>query len=215
VQFSDAPSGPGGSMPTTSRDHQSDDRRQDQAQFNNHSGGMEPMVYQPVGRGRGRGDRDVTYGRGRGGAAWAGRGGRGRGTELPERGDVRGARHNAGAWGNRQPINDPANEAPNSLTRGKWWHDSAQSQLCCRSHDCGLKQEVPFCQGCGQHHHGREWCYKKNEEGFNATGYWCENRKGRAPLASREGRPYGTTARSNHIDADYNSGEGPPGAGLA
>jgi hypothetical protein len=184
------------------------------ATFNNHSGGAEPMVYQPAGRGRGRG---VSSPRGRGGQ-WAGRGGReygqeGRQAQPSGRGDAGGASHNAGQWGNRQPINNPDHESATALSCGKWWHDSSQANLCCRAPDCGTKQEIPFCQGCGQHHHGREWCYKKNEDGFNATGYWSENRKGRAPLPSREGRPYGAPpARHNHMDAD---GTGNSGQGLA
>lgn len=190
-----------------------------ESRLNNHSGGTEPMTYQPAGRGRGRTDRGDTYTRGRGNSQGAGYGGRGRGGPSPysSRGDAGGAGHNAGSWGNRQPINDPKNEEPQALTRGKWWHDSSQANLCCRTSDCGTKQEIPFCQGCGQHHHGREWCYKKSEDGFNATGYWSENRKGRAPLPSREGRPYGTPpARHNHMDAG-GSGEqqSSPGAGLA
>jgi len=175
------------------------------AQYNNHSGGTEPMTYQPPGRGRGRGDSSM---RGRGGGQWADRSQGGRGynqgaaTDATSgRGDQRGAGHNAGLFGNRQPINDPGHEAPNVLMRGKWWHDSSQTNLCCRSPDCGSKQEVPFCQGCGQHHHGREWCYKKNDDGFNATGYWSENRKGREPLRSRDGRAWGSPpARVNHMD---------------
>ena len=186
------------------------------AQFNNHSGGTEPMTYQPASRGRGRNDRSEPYGRGRGGLQGTGRGGRGRGFENQSRGDVRGAGHNSESWGHRQPINDPRNEEPHALTKGKWWHDSTQASLCCRSSDCGTKQEVPFCQGCGQHHHGREWCYKKNEDGFNATGYWSENRKGRAPLLSRDGRAWGSPpARANHIDAGEASHPHQQGQGLA
>jgi hypothetical protein len=192
--------------------NESDNNHPDQllVTCNNHSGGSEPMVYQPAGRGRGSP-------RGRGGGQWTSRGGRGANQgSTPEvtsgRGDYRGATRNAGEWGNRQPINDPAIES--ALNRGKWWHDSSQTNLCCRSADCGSKQEIPFCQGCGQHHHGREWCYKKNDEGFNATGYWSENRKGRAPLLSREGRAYGAPpARINHMDA--NGTGDPPGQGLA
>jgi hypothetical protein len=186
------------------------------ATFSNHSGGAEPMVYQPAGRGRGRGSSSP---RGRGGQ-WTGRGQGGRGYNQGEttdatsgRGDRNGAGRNNGQFGNRSPINDPNNEAASVLHRGKWYHDSSQTNLCCRSPDCGSRQEIPFCQGCGQHHHGREWCYKKNEDGFNATGYWSENRKGRAPLPSREGRPYGSPpARHNHMDA---GGTETTGQGLA
>jgi hypothetical protein len=177
----------------------------DVAQHNNHSGGTEPMTYQPSGRGRGGGDFSPR-GRGRGQGAGRGQGGRSyHQGENPDamagRGDRKGAGWNASQFGHRQPINDPKNENPNALPRGKWWHDSSQVNLCCRSPDCGSKQEVPFCQGCGQHHHGREWCYKKNDEGFNATGYWSENRKGREPLRSRDGRAWGAPpARANHMD---------------
>jgi hypothetical protein len=172
------------------------------------------MTYQPPGRGRGRGDWPT---RGRGGGQWAGRGGRGNGQETANgRGDSRGAGVNAGQWGNRQPINDPGNESTSALPKGKWWHDSSQTNLCCRSADCGSKQEIPFCQGCGQHHHGREWCYKKNDEGFNATGYWSENRKGRAPLMSRDGRAWGAPpARSNHMGAGGLEQGADRGQGLA
>jgi hypothetical protein len=184
------------------------------AQFNNHSGGAEPMVYSPPVRGRGRGGFSP---RGRGGSQWAGRGERG--TERTPtdsgRGDGAGSSRNAEQWGNRQPINDPANES--SLTKGKWWHDSTNPHLCCRDAECGTRQDIPFCQGCGQHHHSREWCYKKRDEGFNAQGYWSENRKGQAPLPSRTGRAYGTPpARLNHMDAG--GGQNPPshaGQGLA
>ena len=184
------------------------------AQHNNHSGGTEPMTYQPPGRGRGRGDWPT---RGRGGGQWAGRGGRGSGQETANgRGDSKGAGVNAGQWGNRQPINDPSNESTSALPKGKWWHDSSQTNLCCRSADCGSKQEIPFCQGCGQHHHGREWCYKKNDEGFNVAGYWSENRKGRAPLMSRDGRAWGAPpARSNHMEAGGSEQGADQGQGLA
>ena len=177
------------------------------AQFNNHSGGAEPMVYTPAGRGRGRGDVPL---RGRGGGQWTSRGGRGAGSNYanernPSRGDGPGAGRNAEQWGNRQPVNDPAIETGlerDQGGKGKWWHDSSQLNLCCKDPECGNRQEVPFCQGCGQHHHGREWCYKRREEGFNATGYWCENRRGRAPLASKTGRPFGSPpARFNHMGA--------------
>jgi hypothetical protein len=200
----------------------------EEAQFNNHSGGTEPMTYQPAGRGRGRSDRGESYARGRGDPQGAGRGGRGRGVDYPSRGDAKGAGRNAEPWGNRQPINDPRNEEQQTLTKGKWWHDSRQENLCCKDANCGQRQDVPFCQGCGQHHHGREWCYKSKEEGFNATGYWCDNRKGRAPLASRTGRPFGApptgrafgappTARFNHMGStpDGDADGLHSGAGLA
>jgi hypothetical protein len=186
-----------------------------EAQFNNHSGGAEPMIYSP-GRGRGRGDGSL---RGRGRGQWENRGSGGRGTS---RGDYAGANQNAEQWGRRQPINNVANESSLEKSqggKGKWWHDSRQENLCCKDADCGNRQDVPFCQGCGQHHHGREWCYKGKEDGFNATGYWCDNRKGRAPLASRTGRPFGAppTARFNHMGsaAEGNQDESRSGAGLA
>jgi hypothetical protein len=171
------------------------------ARFNNHSGGAEPMTYTPRGRGRG-GETQ----RGKGGE-WPNRG---RGSLA--RGDAAGANRNAESWGHRQPINDATAEATLDKAqggRGKWWHDSSQLNLFCRDRECGARQDIPFCQGCGQHHHGREWCYKSKEEGFNATGYWCENRKGCAPLTSRTGRPFGPPpARLNHMYGDTTSTEG-------
>jgi hypothetical protein len=131
-----------------------------EASFDNHSGGVEPMQY--------RREEGKHHGRG-GGAA---------------RGNYQGQ---AGLFRERAPVNDPARENVSILVKGKWWHDSADLSCCCKNTDCGAKQEVPFCQGCGQHQHSREYCYKRNDSRFNPTGYWCENRKGQPPIPSLGG----------------------------
>ncbi len=127
-----------------------------EANFDNHSGGVEPMQYR----------REEGKSQGRGGGA--------------ARGNYQGRN-----FRERAPVNDPANENVAVLVKGKWWHDSADLSCCCKNTDCGAKQEVPFCQGCGQHQHSREYCYKRSDSRFNPTGYWCENRKGQPPMKGR------------------------------
>jgi len=114
------------------------------------------------------------WSRGGGGAAR----GRGGGTT---RGGFQGNRET------RQSVNNPAEETTSKLPKGKYWHDSTDLACCCKSADCGARQEIPFCQGCGQHHHDREFCYKGKDSRYNATGYWCENRKGQPPIQSLGG----------------------------
>ncbi len=150
----------------TSREPHPYDER---VQFSNHSGGTESMQYQPKWNQRGGG---VARGRGRG---------VGRGTPI----DVR----------QRAPINDPSEETLTKLPKGKFWHDSSDPACCCKTSECGVRQEVPFCQGCGQHHHEREFCYKGNDSRYNATGYWCDNRKGQPPIQSLGGTYPGSPKR--------------------
>ena len=151
----------------------------DGADFNNHSGGTEPMQYQ--------------WSRGGGGSA------RGRGGSSA-RGNLQGSRET------RAPVNNPDEETVSKLPKGKFWHDSNDPACCCRSADCGARQDVPFCQGCGQHHHTREFCYKAKDSRYNATGYWSENRKGQPPIQSLGGTYPGSP---NKGQAQYQSSEQP------
>ena len=150
--------------------HQHEERS---AQFNTHSGGTEPMQYQ----------RDGGGARGRGGGA----------TRGNHQGQSQRDQHR-----DRLPINDPAEEQVSKLSKGKWWHDSTDLSCVCKTVDCGAKQEVPFCQGCGQHHHSREFCFKRNDSRFNSSGYWSDNRKGQPPISSLGGSyPGSPTKRVN------------------
>ena len=54
----------------------------------------------------------------------------------------------------------------------------------------GLRQDVPFCQGCGMHGHDRPNCYKSGEPWFNPTGYWCINRPNENPIEGLGGQRY-------------------------
>jgi hypothetical protein len=143
------------------------------ARLNNHSGGTEPMQYQ----------RDGARGRG-GGAA------RGTYQGQPQREQQR----------DRVPINDPAEEQVSKLSKGKWWHDSTDLSCVCKTVDCGAKQEVPFCQGCGQHHHSRELCFKRNDSRFNSSGYWSDNRKGQPPISSLGGSYPGSPVKRQNFE---------------
>ena len=97
----------------------------------------------------------------------------------------------------RLPVNDPAEEVVSKLSKGKWWHESSDLSCCCKTVDCGAKQEIPFCQGCGQHHHGREFCYKRKDSRFNPAGYWSENRKSQPPIQSLGGSYPGSPKNAN------------------
>ncbi len=116
------------------------------AQLNNHSGGIEPMQYQ----------RDGSGTRGRGGHSGV------------TRGNYQGQQPREQTQ--RLPVNDSAEEVVSKLSKGKWWHDSSDLSCCCKTVDCGAIQEIPFCQGCGQHHHGREFCYKRKDSRVLAIG---------------------------------------------
>jgi hypothetical protein len=142
---------------------------------------MEPMAWQPNQAGRGRGGRS-----------------RGRSEPPPGRGDRKGAAKGE-SFGTRQPINNPMHESPSCLMKGPYWHENGDL-LRCSSALCGAPfDSTVFCQGCGWKGHSREWCYKSNEPGFNATGYWSINRKGQPPLPGKNGQFRG--ARGNLMDA--------------
>jgi hypothetical protein len=168
---------------------------------------MESMTWQPSQRdgfARGRGSRG---GRGRASSAPPFR--RESSTVLmpPGRGDRFGAAKGE-QFGNRQPINNPANESPHVLTKGPYWHENGDL-LRCISATCGQPFDTTvFCQGCGWLGHSREWCYKSAEPGFNPTGYWSVNRKGQPPLPGKNGQFRG--ARGNMMDASEEQGSGAP-----
>ena len=134
--------------------------------------------------------RDATqyqWSRGGGGGVARGRGGGVARGNFQERPDAR----------PRFPINDPQEETVGKLPKGKFWHDSSDPTCCCKTPDCGIRQEVPFCQGCGQHHHEREFCYKGQDHRYNKTGYWCDNRKSQPPIQSLGGSyPGASSARA-------------------
>jgi hypothetical protein len=138
--------------------------------FANHGG--EPMTYQ-WNRGRGRGQAAYQPPSSRGG----GIAGRTQGANLPT---VK------PQW-NKSEEEAARTGRDDQLPNGPRWHDSSDPACNCRSPDCGEKQEIPYCQGCNQHHHDRANCFKRNDERFNAEGYWCINKKGQGPIPSLNG----------------------------
>ena len=126
----------------------------------------------------------------------------GRGGHRGGRGELRGVRRLDGS--NRQ-VNSNAEETKEKLPKGPRWHDSTMASCKCRDPDCGTRQDVPFCQGCGLHGHDRPFCYKAGEPMFNPSGYWCVNRPNEAPIEGlgkrREGASTIATSRSNMMDA--------------
>jgi len=96
-------------------------------------------------------------------------------------------------------------ESKAKLPKGPRWHDSAMEKCRCRDPDCGLRQDVPFCQGCGMHGHDRPFCFKSGEPKFNPTGYWCVNRPNEAAIEGlgqrRDSSSSFATARGNLMDA--------------
>jgi hypothetical protein len=107
----------------------------------------------------------------------------------------------------RQPVNSGSEELLTKLSKGARWHDSTMSSCKCRDPDCGVRQECPFCQGCGLHGHDRPYCYKSGEPRFNPTGYWCINRPNENPIEGlgtpRDRGPGVATARGNMMDASH------------
>ena len=105
---------------------------------------------------------------------------------------------------NRQ-VNPVAEESKEKLPKGPRWHDSKMSSCGCRDPDCGTRQDVPFCQGCGMHGHDRPYCFKAGEPLFNPSGYWCINRPNEHPLEGlgrrSQDRSSVATGRSNMMDA--------------
>jgi hypothetical protein len=150
-----------------------------------HSGGVEPMH---TDGGRGAGARGSPRG------GFRGRSDGGRRVLSPE-----------GERPNRQPVNPVGEETKGKLPKGSRWHDSSMEKCRCRDPDCGLRQDVPFCQGCGMHGHERPFCYKSGEPRFNPTGYWCVNRPNEAPIEGlgqrRDASGTIATARGNMMDA--------------
>jgi hypothetical protein len=106
-------------------------------------------------------------------------------------------------------VNDPSEDTAERLAKGVRWHDSAKQGSQCRDADCGTRQDVPFCQGCGMHGHDRPFCFKCREAAYNATGYWDKNRANQPPIQGLRGiRRAGdsedksaATARGNIMDA--------------
>ena len=125
------------------------------------------------------------------------------------RGGFRGGRGGGEARSPRKPVNDPSEDTAERLAKGVRWHDSAKQGSQCRDADCGTRQDVPFCQGCGMHGHDRPFCFKCLEAAYNATGYWDKNRPNQPPIQGlrgirRDGDPKGSsaaTARGNIMDA--------------
>lgn len=125
-----------------------------------------------------------------------------RGGARGGRGALRGVRHAAGGV-NRQ-VNSSAEETKEKLPKGPRWHDSKMASCRCRDPDCGTRQDVPYCQGCGLHGHDRPFCYKAGEPLFNPSGYWCVNRPNENPIEGLGKRREGAavaTGRSNMMDA--------------
>ena len=121
------------------------------------------------------------------------------------RGGFRGGRGGGEARSPRKPVNDPSEDTAERLSKGVRWHDSAKAGSQCRDPDCGTRQDVPFCQGCGMHGHDRPFCFKCREAAYNATGYWDKNRPNQPAIQGLKGirREDATaaTARGNIMDA--------------
>jgi hypothetical protein len=129
---------------------------------------------------------------------------RGRGSfqTSPFRGSRGGDSDRSGRQG---PVNPMSEESKEKLPKGARWHDSAMSTCACRDPDCGTRQDVPFCQGCGMHGHDRPYCFKAGEPRFNPTGYWCVNKPREHPIEGLGRRQQSSssvaTGRSNMLDA--------------
>jgi hypothetical protein len=121
------------------------------------------------------------------------------------RGGFRGGRGGGEARSPRKPVNDPSEDTAERLSKGVRWHNSAKAGSQCRDPDCGTRQDVPFCQGCGMHGHDRPFCFKCREAAYNATGYWDKNRPNQPAIQGLKGirREDATaaTARGNIMDA--------------
>ena len=132
------------------------------------------------------------------------------------RGGSRGGRGGGEARSPRKPVNDPVEDTVERLQKGVRWHDSTKANCQCRDPDCGTRQDVPYCQGCGLHGHDRMFCFKSREAQYNATGYWDINRPTQPPIQGLRGirsaprdQSYSTgqtaTARGNMMDATSGS----------
>jgi len=133
------------------------------------------------------------------------------------RGGFRGGRGGGEARSPRKPVNDPAEDTVEKLKKGVRWHDSKKPDSQCRDPDCGTRQDVPFCQGCGMHGHDRPFCFKGREAQYNQTGYWEQNRPNQQPIQGLRGirsekggedhhSGQAATARGNMMDAGPTSG---------
>jgi hypothetical protein len=103
-------------------------------------------------------------------------------------------------------VNPVAEESKEKLPKGPRWHDSKMSACECRDPDCGTRQDVPYCQGCGMHGHDRPYCFKAGEPMFNPSGYWCVNKPNERPIEGlgrrrSQDRVSVATSRSNMMDA--------------
>jgi len=117
------------------------------------------------------------------------------------RGGFRGGRGGGEARSPRKPVNDPAEDTVEKLKKGVRWHDSKKPDSQCRDPDCGTRQDVPFCQGCGMHGHDRPFCFKGREAQYNQTGYWEQNRPNQQPIQGLRG------IRSEKGSEDHHSGQ--------
>ena len=103
-------------------------------------------------------------------------------------------------------VNPVAEESREKLPKGPRWHDSKMTSCGCRDPDCGTRQDVPYCQGCGMHGHDRPFCFKSGEPMFNPSGYWCVNKPNERPIEGlgrrqQQDRSSFATGRSNMMDA--------------
>lgn len=135
-----------------------------------------------------------------------------------QRGALRGVRGGGGQRGSpgrfgggdrsSKQVNPVAEESKEKLQKGARWHDSKMASCGCRDPDCGTRQDVPFCQGCGMHGHDRPYCFKAGEPLFNPSGYWCVNRPNEHPIEGlgrrSQDRSSVATGRSNMMDASTN-----------
>ena len=129
-----------------------------------------------------------------------------------QRGALRGVRGGGGQRGSpgrfgggdrsSKQVNPVAEESKDKLPKGARWHDSKMASCGCRDPDCGTRQDVPFCQGCGMHGHDRPYCFKAGEPLFNPSGYWCVNRPNEHPIegirASFSGPFFGSNGPQQH-----------------
>jgi hypothetical protein len=87
-----------------------------------------------------------------------------------------------------QPM-QPSQPAPASHpgldSRGPNWHIHGPLLLC-RVNPCS---SLLFCQGCGLHGHSSADCRRRNQPGWNPSGYYCDRYPGSGPLPYPQPRP--------------------------
>jgi hypothetical protein len=84
-----------------------------------------------------------------------------------------------------QPIQSALALHPGLDSRGANWHVHGPL-LTCRVNPC---TSLLFCQGCGLHGHCSADCRRRNQPGWNPSGYYCDRYPGQGPLPYPQPRP--------------------------